>query len=70
MKPLILVAAGLMAISCSVSALAGPDFYVIEKARAAKRAEPHPAPASSAAADKKPESVSTATPRGVIYPHS
>lgn len=43
MKKLILAAAGMTALVSSLSALAGPDWAVIEKARAAKRAETHAA---------------------------
>ncbi|QWC88818.1 hypothetical protein [Cupriavidus metallidurans] len=43
MKELILAAAGITALISSLSALAGPDWAVIEKARAAKKAETHEA---------------------------
>jgi len=39
MKAFLLAGAALTAASVSLSAIAGPDFYVIEKAREAKRAE-------------------------------
>ncbi|WP_416047317.1 hypothetical protein [Cupriavidus basilensis] len=43
MKKIILAAAGMTALISSLSVLAGPDWYVIEKARAAKQAEKHTA---------------------------
>ena len=43
MKKLILAAAGVTALISSLSALAGPDWTVIEKARAAQKAEAHAA---------------------------
>lgn len=43
MKKLILAAAGMAALVSSLSALAGPDWAVIERARAAKKAETHAA---------------------------
>lgn len=43
MKELILAAAGITALISSLSALAGPDWAVIEKARAAKKAGTHEA---------------------------
>ncbi|MGO4330920.1 hypothetical protein AB4Z48_13140 [Cupriavidus sp. 2TAF22] len=70
MKNIALIGAGLMALSCSLSAFAGPDFSVIEKAREARRAQQRAAaaqPATSqplAAATPTPDSV---TPRGVVY---
>ncbi|WP_137924167.1 hypothetical protein [Cupriavidus sp. 2SB] len=39
MKTTLFLGATLLAASFSISAIAGPDFYVIEKAREAKRAE-------------------------------
>ncbi|WP_198046125.1 hypothetical protein [Cupriavidus taiwanensis] len=39
MKKIILATAGAVALFSSFTAFAGPDFYVIEKARAAKHAE-------------------------------
>lgn len=43
MKNLILAAAGITALVSSLSVLAGPDWAVIEKARAAKKTETHAA---------------------------
>lgn len=39
MKKIILATAGAVALVSSLTAFAGPDFYVIEKARAAKHTE-------------------------------
>ena len=39
MKKIILATAGAVALVSSFAAFAGPDFYVIEKARAAKHTE-------------------------------
>ncbi|WP_454731562.1 MULTISPECIES: hypothetical protein [Cupriavidus] len=39
MKSLLHALVGAVALALSLSAVAGPDWYVIEKARAAKRAE-------------------------------
>lgn len=39
MKPLLHALVGAVALGLSLSAVAGPDWYVIEKARAAKLAE-------------------------------
>ena len=65
MKRLILTGAGLMAFSCALSAIAGPDFYVIEKAREAKRAEQR---AASQPQPDRPQPVATSvSPRGVVY---
>ncbi|GJG98470.1 hypothetical protein [Cupriavidus pauculus] len=41
MKTILFLGATFLAASFSVSAIAGPDFYVIEKAREAKHAEQH-----------------------------
>lgn len=43
MKNLILATAGMTALVSSLSVLGGPDWAVIEKARAAKKAETHAA---------------------------
>ncbi|GAB7547724.1 hypothetical protein [Cupriavidus sp. 8B] len=43
MKKIILAAVGTTALIASLSVLAGPDWYVIEKARAAKQTEMHAA---------------------------
>lgn len=65
MKRLILTGAGLMAFSCALSAIAGPDFYVIEKAREAKRAKQR---AASQPQPDRPQPVATSvSPRGVVY---
>ncbi|WP_454727044.1 MULTISPECIES: hypothetical protein [Cupriavidus] len=64
MKKIALAGAGLMALSCSLSALAGPDFSVIEKGREAKRAQQHAAVSQPQAATTTQASV---TPRGVVY---
>ncbi|WP_197090428.1 hypothetical protein [Cupriavidus basilensis] len=66
MKKIALAGAGLMALSCSLSALAGPDFAVIEKAREAKRAQQHAAVSQPVATTATQASV---TPRGVVYKH-
>jgi len=41
MKTILLTMVGAIATAVSLAAVAGPDFYVIEKARAAKQAEAH-----------------------------
>ncbi|WP_416047019.1 hypothetical protein [Cupriavidus basilensis] len=65
MKRLILTGAGLMAFSCALSAIAGPDFYAIEKAREAKRAKQR---AASPPQPDRPQPVATSvSPRGVVY---
>lgn len=70
MKPLLMVCAGMMALSCSVVAVAGPDFYIIEKARAAKHAGQQQAKASESTAGKAPGRIANSvTPRDVVYKH-
>ncbi|WP_155887916.1 MULTISPECIES: hypothetical protein [Cupriavidus] len=68
MKKIALAGAGLMALSCSLSALAGPDFAVIEKAREAKRAQQHAA-VSQPVATTATTTQASVTPRGVVYKH-
>lgn len=41
MKTYLLAVGGAVALAVSLSAMAGPDWYVIEKGRAAKQAESH-----------------------------
>lgn len=41
MKTFLLTMIGAIATAISLTAMAGPDFYVIEKARYAKQAESH-----------------------------
>ena len=41
MKTILFTMVGAIATSVSLAAVAGPDFYVIEKARASKQAEAH-----------------------------
>ncbi|WP_420993070.1 hypothetical protein ACKI2N_023060 [Cupriavidus sp. 30B13] len=65
MKKIALAGAGLMALSCSLSALAGPDFAVIEKAREAKRAQQHASASQPLAAATTTQA--SVTPRGVVY---
>ncbi|WP_029044416.1 MULTISPECIES: hypothetical protein [Cupriavidus] len=72
MKNLTLMAAGLAALACSLAALAGPDFAVIEKGRAAKRAEQRAqrrvlqsdAASEPAAVRPQPEQAGAADQRG------
>jgi len=53
MKKIFLAAAGIAALASSLPVLAGPDWYVIEKARAANRAEMQHKAADSAAMMEK-----------------
>ncbi|MGT2431682.1 hypothetical protein ACU4GI_24515 [Cupriavidus basilensis] len=66
MKRLILTGAGLMAFSCALSAIAGPDFYIIEKAREDKRAEQRAA-ASQPQPDRPQPVATSVSPRGLVY---
>jgi hypothetical protein len=63
-KNIFLIGASLMAATLSLSAIAGPDFYVIEKGREAKRAEQRAAVMQPKATQPVVLSV---TPRGVVY---
>jgi hypothetical protein len=65
-KKILLIGASLMAASFSLSAIAGPDFYLIEKGREAKRAEQRAAVNQPKAEKPKPV-VNSVTPRGVVY---
>ncbi len=52
MKKIILAAVGTTALLASLSVLAGPDWYVIERARAAKQAEMRTAQMQQKAGDQ------------------
>ena len=77
MKSFLLIGAALAAASVSFSAVAGPDFYIIEKGRDAKRAvqraeaaqaaqASQAVPAPQAAPATQPP-LTSVTPRGVVY---
>jgi len=62
MKTLHLISTALTAAFVSMSAYAGPDFYVIEKAREAKRADQR-----NVATEVHQQVVTSTTPRCVTY---